>query len=278
MDNLPLISIGFDGYGIEQTLEGLAKTNSKNIILCAIDGFTKHVIPEDMNRDEWQRIRSLVEEQDLNFYGLAGHCNIADDKDMNKMRKRMEFTSFMHGRYMDTNAGHEGEKKNFYKNIREVIELADQMDLVICLETHGDLVNSGPSGHELLKKVSSKRIRIGYDPANVFFYSRGKIDPVEDIKYALDDIGIIHFKGVHYDANRRQWGFPDMSQADFDFDKLFRILEEYRYDRMIAIEVESRIKFEENKGFSEDPIWPQKKIIDAYNTEIAYLVNKLTWL
>ena len=222
-NDIPLISIGFDGYNIEETVEGLAKTNSKNIILCAIDGFTKHVIPEDMNRDEWKKVRSLVKEHGLNFYGLAGHCNITDDNDINKMKKRMEFTSFMNGRYMDTNAGHRGEEKSFYKNIREVIELADRLNITICLETHGDLVNSGSAGHDLLRKVSSPRIRIGYDPANVYFYNKGSIDPVEDIKYALDDIGIIHFKGVSHDKSKSKWFFPNMQNSAFDYDEFLTI-------------------------------------------------------
>ena len=277
-NDIPLISIGFDGYELEDTLKGLAKTNSKNIVLCAIDGFTKHVIPEEMDMSDWEKTKLLFNKYNLNFYGLAGHCNISDDSDMEKMEKRMRYTGFMGGKYIDTNAGHKGTEENFYKNAKEIIDLAEELDIVVCLETHGDMVESGASGQKLLEKIKSPRIRIGYDPANVYFYSRGIIDPIEDLKYALDYTGIIHFKGVSHNESESKWFFPDMQSSIFDYDKFFNILENYNYNKMIAIEVEGMLKFEEGKGFSEDPAWPQEKIIGAYNTEIEYLSNKLFWM
>ena len=276
--NIPLISIGFDGYKLEDALRGLAKTNSKKIVLCAIDGFTKHIIPEELSDNEREKVRLLFDTYELTFFGLAGHCNISDDNDMEKMRKRMEFTGFMNGKYIDTNAGPKGTEGNFYKNIKEIIHLAEELDIIVCLETHGDLVESGASGYTLLEKINSPRIRIGYDPANVYFYSRGNIDPVEDIKYALDYIGIIHFKGVNYDKVTSKWGFPKMIESDFDYDKFFKVLEQNNYKKMIAIEVENRLSFKEDAGFAEEPVWPQDKIIDAYNTEIDYLRSKLFWM
>ena len=277
-EDIPLISIGFDGYNVAEALEGLSKTKSKNIVLCAIDGFTKHVIPEEMDLGNWKEIKKLYKKYSLNFYGLAGHCNISDDNDIKKMEKRMEFTKFMGGKYIDTNAGHKGTEDNFYKNIVKIIDLAQKLDLLVCLETHGDIVDSGESGHKLLQKLNSNRIKIGYDPANVYFYSRGMIDPIKDIKYAMDNIGIIHFKGVCHNENKSKWGFPSIEKSSFNYDKFFKVLENYQYDRMIALEVEGRFSFEENKGFSESPIWDKEKIINIYNSEIEYLENKLYWI
>ncbi len=66
-EDVPLISIGFDGYNAAEALEGLSKTNSKNIILCAIDGFTKHVIPEEMSLENWEEIKELYKKYNLCF-------------------------------------------------------------------------------------------------------------------------------------------------------------------------------------------------------------------
>jgi sugar phosphate isomerase/epimerase len=276
--DIPLISIGFDGYNMLETIEGLSKTNSKNIVLCAIDGFTKHIIPEELSAGDRAGIKKLYKKYNLNFYGLAGHCNISDDDDLDKMVKRMEFTKLMKGRYIDTNAGHKGTESNFYKNIKEVIRIAEKLDIIVCLETHGDLVSSGKTGHELLKSVNSDRIKIGYDPANVYFYSRGMIDPIEDVKYALGDIGIIHFKGISHDKSKLKWDFPVMEKSSFDYDGFFKVLEDCKYNKMIAIEIESKFHFEENIGFSEDATWDKEKIINIYNSEIDYLIHKLFWM
>lgn len=277
-EDIPLISIGFDGYNLAEALGGLSKTNSKNIILCAIDGFTKHIIPEETNLSDWEEVKELYKKYNLYFYGLAGHCNISDDNDMEKMIKRMEFAKFMGGRYVDTNAGHKGTENNFYKNINRIINLAEKSDLTICLETHGDLIDSGKSGHKLLEKVDSNRIKIAYDPANVYFYSRGMLNPVEDIKYAMDDIGIIHFKGVCHNEDKSKWSFPVIEKSSFNYNDFFKVLEDYKYRGMIALEVEGRFIFEENKGFFEGPAWDKDKIINVYNSEIEYLKQKLFWI
>lgn len=276
--DIPLISIGFDGYPLEQVIEGLAKTRSKSVILCAIDGFTKDVIPEEMSREEWQEIKQALDENDLSLFGLAGHCNVSAAADGDKARKRMRFVSFLGGKNIDLNAGPKGTESAFYRNVVGIGELAEELALSVSLETHGDLVESGKTGHALLKKVESKRIKIGYDPANVYFYSRGAIDPVEDIRYALEDISIIHFKGVAHDGTKTKWRFPGMKESAIDYEKFFRVLQESRYQGMVAIEVEQRLRYEPDKGFFEDPVWPEERIIQAYDTEIEYLSERLSWM
>ena len=196
--NIPLVSIGFDGYPLDGALKGLAKTASRNVILCCIDGFTKHVIPEEMDEQEWVNTREMVAANGLTFYGLFGHCNLSDSLDIVKLRKRMQYTRFMGGSYIDTNAGHKGTETQFYANLPQVVDLAEELDLTVCLETHGDMLQTGSDCARLFKKIHSKRMRVSYDPANVYFYNHGAVNPAEDVKAALAHIGMIHFKGVSH--------------------------------------------------------------------------------
>jgi sugar phosphate isomerase/epimerase len=280
--NIPLVSIGFDGYDLASTVRGLAKTSSKNAILCCIDGFTKHVIPEDMDDRGWTETRKLVQESGLTFFGLFGHCNLSDDEDQTKLRKRMEYTRFMGGGYIDINAGHKGTEKQFFKNLPKVLDLAERLDLTVCLETHGDMLQTGKDCADLFRKIDSKRIRVSYDPANVYFYNHGGVDPAEDIKRALEHIGMIHFKGVSHSPDQRKWSFPlvkeSVSNAIFDYERFFRVIEAGHYRGMVAIELEERFRHETGKGFEIDPVWPEGKVVQKYNEEIAWLAAKLSWL
>jgi sugar phosphate isomerase/epimerase len=279
--NVPLVTIGFDGYDLESTLRGMAKTNSRNVVLCAIDGFTKHVIPEQMDREAWQKSRDLVAANNLTFYGLFGHCNLSDDADLPKLKKRMEYTHFMGGHYIDTNSGHKGTEKSFYRNLPEVIELAERLDLTVCLETHGDMVQSGKDAARLFRKIKSPRIRVSYDPANVYFYNQGRIKPAEDILPALEHTGMIHFKGVNHSADKRSWSFPLIKEsarnAVFDYEAIFAALKKNDYRGRIAVELEGRFRHEEGKGFIIDPVWPEAEVVDKYNQEIEYLLKTITW-
>ncbi len=279
--HIPLVSIGFDGYDLAGALQGLAKTASRNAILCCIDGFTKHVIPEDMDRPAWEKTRALVAKSGLTFYGLFGHCNLSDDGDLAKLKKRMEYTRFMGGGYIDTNAGARGTEKQFYINLPQIEELAEELDLTVCLETHGDMLQTGRDCAALFSDIRSPRIRVSYDPANVYFYSHGAVDPAEDLKHALPFVGMVHFKGVTHTPDRKAWGFPlvkdSVKSPIFDYDRVFRVLEDGRYRGRVAIELEERFRHEEGKGFIIDPVWPEETVVKKYDEEIAWLRSRLTW-
>jgi sugar phosphate isomerase/epimerase len=276
--DIPLVSIGFDGYDLEQTLAGLSKTSSKHIILCCIDGFTKHVVPEEMTREKWQKTKDLVEKYGLTFFGLFGHCNISDPDDLEKLKRRMEYTRFMGGDYIDTNAGPRGEERGFFENIGKVIDMAEALDLTVCLETHGDMLITGAEALKIFDKIDSPRIRLSYDPANVFFYTRGKTNPVSDVEFIYEHIGMIHFKGVRSNEDGTAWGFPPASEAVIDYESFFELMKVRAYDGMIAVELEGRFRFEEGKGFLIDPVWPEAQVVDLYDREIAYLQKKLAWM
>jgi sugar phosphate isomerase/epimerase len=280
--NIPLVSIGFDGYDLEPALRGLARTDSRNVILCCIDGFTKHVIPEEMDMPAWEKTRALFQENGLTFYGLFGHCNLSDDADLPKLKKRMEYTRFMGGGYIDTNAGAKGTERQFHKNLPQIVELAEKLDLTVCLETHGDMLQTGKDCAALFKGIPSRRIRVSYDPANVYFYNRGTVNVAEDLTHALPFVGMVHFKGVNHTPDGAAWSFPLVQDSArngaFDYPSIFRVLETGAYHGMVAIELEERFRHEEGKGFVIDPVWPQDKVVKKYNEEIAYLQSRLTWL
>ncbi|MEM3466560.1 MAG: hypothetical protein QW566_08835, partial [Candidatus Jordarchaeales archaeon] len=97
MGAVSLVSIGFHGYELAEVLEGLSRTLCQNIILCCIDGFTKQFVPENTSSDDWEAVRRKINESGLKFRGLFGHCNVSQDHDLEKMKKRMLFTSMLGG-------------------------------------------------------------------------------------------------------------------------------------------------------------------------------------
>jgi sugar phosphate isomerase/epimerase len=275
MKDIPLISVGFDGYDLGRTLDGLRRTASTNVCLCALDGFTQHVVPETMSREEWENTRRMFEIAGLKLFGLEGHCDLSDAANREKIRRRMEFTRFMGGRYIDLSAGPKGSERAFYEQAGFVADLAGELDITVCLETHGDMIDSGKSGNRILKKVGSERIRLCYDPANIYFYSRGEKNPIEDVEYALECTALIHYKGVSRDADGGRWSFPFMEEAVFDYERFFGILSARGYVGMAAIEIERMFSYRDSTGFVRDELWTVEDIVGAYNHEIAYLAPRL---
>ena len=66
-----------------------------------------------------------------------------------------------------------------------------------------------------------------------------------------------------------------MKDSIIEFDSIFSVLKSYNYSKMIAIEIENMFKFEKGKGFFKDRSLQENEIIDAYNSEIEYIGDKL---
>ncbi len=79
--------------------------------------------------------------------------------------------------------GGTGDKKLFevyYKAIAECCDYAQEKGVGISIKPHGGLNATGPQCRKTIEMVGHKNFRIWYDPGNIFFYSNGKLDPVDD--------------------------------------------------------------------------------------------------
>ena len=76
--------------------------------------------------------------------------------------------------------GNEKLYKVYYKAIAECCGYAAEKDVGISIKPHGGLNATGPQCRKTIEMVGHKNFRIWYDPGNIFFYSDGKLDPVDD--------------------------------------------------------------------------------------------------
>ena len=59
----------------------------------------------------------------------------------------------------------------------------------LSVKPHGGSNASGAKCRKIINRVGHKNFRLWYDPGNVFFYSDGKLDPVDDAA-AVDGVVI----------------------------------------------------------------------------------------
>ena len=69
----------------------------------------------------------------------------------------------------------------YYKVIAECCDYAEEKKLEISIKPHGGLNATGAQCRKTVEMVGHKNFRIWYDPGNVYYYSKGKIDPVADV-------------------------------------------------------------------------------------------------
>lgn len=57
----------------------------------------------------------------------------------------------------------------------------------LSVKPHGGVNATGPQCRKLIESVGHRNFRVWYDPGNIFHYSKGAVDPVEDV-LALDGL------------------------------------------------------------------------------------------
>ena len=68
----------------------------------------------------------------------------------------------------------------YYKAIGEACDYAAEKKIGISVKPHGGTNATGPQCHALIESVGKPNFRLWYDPGNIFYYSDGALDPVDD--------------------------------------------------------------------------------------------------
>ena len=70
----------------------------------------------------------------------------------------------------------------FYKAVSVNLDYAETKGISMNLKSHGPYNDTGPELRSIARKVNRKNFNIWYDPGNTFYYSKGKLNPVDDAK------------------------------------------------------------------------------------------------
>jgi sugar phosphate isomerase/epimerase len=70
--------------------------------------------------------------------------------------------------------------ERYYKAIAECCDYAVAKGMGISIKPHGGLNATGPQCRKTVELVGNKNFGIWYDPGNIFYYSDGKLSPVDD--------------------------------------------------------------------------------------------------
>jgi sugar phosphate isomerase/epimerase len=99
------------------------------------------------------------------------------------------------------------------ENYRQVLEWADDYDIIINVEPHGPYTNDPDNMERILSFLDTRRLRVNFDTGNTFIAGH---DPVAFLKRFIDRIAHVHCKDVPKqmsDTNRGEETGLAMSDA-----------------------------------------------------------------
>jgi sugar phosphate isomerase/epimerase len=68
----------------------------------------------------------------------------------------------------------------YYDAVAACCDYAAQKQVALVLKPHGGLNATGPQCRQIVARVNHPAFRLWYDPGNIFYYSEGQLDPIND--------------------------------------------------------------------------------------------------
>jgi len=78
--------------------------------------------------------------------------------------------------------GHWDERyqDDYYKAVSMNLDYAQANGISMNLKSHGPYNDTGPELRAIVEKINHPALNVWYDPGNTYWYSEGRLDPVED--------------------------------------------------------------------------------------------------
>jgi sugar phosphate isomerase/epimerase len=74
----------------------------------------------------------------------------------------------------------------YYQIVAGACDYAQALGIGLSVKPHGGTNATGPQCRRAIEKVGHVNFRVWYDPGNTFYYSEGKLDPVDDAPTVSD--------------------------------------------------------------------------------------------
>jgi len=241
-NTIGVVTSTYPNFNGVEAMEGISKAGFRYLELASAPSYFEHMPRPEKGVDKKivNGVLDLCKKYGLILQAIAGHTRLMKKDSVKNFKTVLDFANLAEVRFINTDAGEvegkDGEKR-FYKDIAELADYAQDKDVMICLEMHGNWCNNGKKGAEIIETINHPNIKLNYDPGNVILY--GKKNPEEDIKYAIPYMGHLHIKD-HGTGKMGEWNFPAVGDGVLDFDKIFGLLEDYNGPSSVEVEFEGK--------------------------------------
>ena len=175
----------WDQFEYRVALDGIAEAGFQYAGLMTAKGKTWVMITVDTTPEETAAIGAEVKKRGLKTLSLyAGDFPVAKSVEAGIAGlKRLIDHAVACGAPHLMVAGTADAKlvPDYYKVVKECCDYAVAKGVGLSVKPHGGQNATGAQCRKIIELVGHKNFGVWYDPGNIFFYSDGKLDPVDDV-------------------------------------------------------------------------------------------------
>ena len=173
----------FDQHEYRVALDAIAEAGFKHCGLMTAKGKSWVIIHEDTRPEEAAQVGADAKARGLSVLSVYADWKTLEPsaRSIEALRRLVDHCaacgspSLMLGGTTD-----ERLAAAYYLAIAECCPYAAAKGIGLTIKPHGGLNATGPQCRQIIASVKQPNFRLWYDPGNIFYYSDGKVDPVED--------------------------------------------------------------------------------------------------
>jgi sugar phosphate isomerase/epimerase len=182
----------WDQWDYRTALDGIAEAGFKHAGIMTAKGKTWLVLTVDSSLEAAAEVGAEVRKRGLKCLSLyAGEFPVAKSVEagIEGLRKLVNLCAACGSpNLMLAGVGDEKLDDAYFKVIAECCAYAAAKGIGLSMKPHGGSNSTGAQCRKAIERVGHRNFRIWYDPGNIFYYSDGKLDPVDD---AADADGLV---------------------------------------------------------------------------------------
>ncbi|OHB65962.1 MAG: hypothetical protein A2Y77_05150 [Planctomycetes bacterium RBG_13_62_9] len=171
-------------YDYRVALDAIAEAGYKYVGLMTTKGKNNLVLSVDTTPEEAAQVAEEIKKRGLKVVSVyGGDIPVAKSLEAGIAGLKKLIDNCAACGTMNLLMGGIGNQKlyePYYKAIAACCDYAAEKGMGISVKPHGGLNATGPQCRKTVEFVGHKNFGIWYDPGNIFYYSDGKLNPVDD--------------------------------------------------------------------------------------------------
>jgi len=167
-------------YDYRVGMDAVAEAGYKYMGLTGAKTSTGRVIAPATTLDEAQRVGEEARQRGLQITFVYGG-GLPLHKGTESLTKMIDNCAAAGGQsVIIAHLGNEQTRDAYCKEIAGCCDYAETKGVAINLKPHGGMTGTGPLCREAIERIGHENCSLVYDPGNIYYYSDGRIDPVQD--------------------------------------------------------------------------------------------------
>lgn len=173
----------WDQHDYRTALDGIAEAGFKYAGIMTAKGKSWVMITPKTAPEEATQIGEEVRKRGLKTLSVYADFGVKEsvEQGVGQLRTLIESCALTGSpNLMLGGVGEEALVERYYKVIAECCDYAKSKNVGLSVKPHGGQNATGAQCRKLVEGVKHANFGIWYDPGNIFYYSEGKLDPVDD--------------------------------------------------------------------------------------------------